>query len=54
MAARRFSASQAINMIVNGDSDSSGDEHADDADDDDYLPEDTASENENNEVIIHF
>jgi hypothetical protein len=36
MAARRFSASEAINMIVNDDSDSTGDELADDADD---IPE---------------
>jgi len=39
-------------MILNDDFDSSGDEHADDLDD--YLPEDTAPENEGTEVIIHF
>ena len=50
MAGRRFSAAEAMNRILNDDSDSSGDEHVDNADDDDYLPEDTASENEDNEA----
>ena len=45
MAAKRFSTSEAINIILNDDSDSSGDGDTGDVDDEDYLPEDTVSEN---------
>lgn len=50
MAGRTFTASEARDIILNDDSDSSGDEHVDNSDDDDYLPEDTASENEDSEA----